>query len=159
DSNGNVINTANCFQSVAANTYVVIGDPDGSLSDDVFLELRNPTGALIDKVEIGGNTDSSDYGGNGAGNGAPAGSDGNALGLYDEAVARVPNGVDTGNDLVDWKKQRATLGRSNTLTPGPDTTPPTVALAVVTRRLTNGTARVDTDLSVTFSEPMDLATI
>lgn len=124
----------------------------------MFLALRNPEGNLVDTVEIGGDSESSDYGGDGQDNGAPGAQDGDALGLYDEAVARVPDGVDTGNELTDWAKQRATLGRSNDLDPPVDSTPPTVASFVITRQV-GGKARADTDLLLTFSEPMNLGTI
>src|SRR5262249_14639930 len=114
NSSGSVIgdDATDCYTSLPAGGYLVVGDPPGSMSNDVYLELRNPTGSLVDTVEIGGTTQSSDYGGDGEDNGAPAAGNGDALGLYDEAVARVPNGVDTGNELTDWAKQRATLGRT-----------------------------------------------
>jgi hypothetical protein len=148
----------NCYASLPAGFYLIVGDPPGSMSNDIYLELRNASGAVVDSVEIGGGTASTDFGGDGAGNGAPAGSNAAALGLFDESVARRPNGADTGSDLLDWRKQLATLGRSNDLSPPADTDPPGVLSVELTRRL-GGLVRVDTDLRITFDEPMDLATI
>jgi hypothetical protein len=150
---------ADCLANVPAGGYVVIGDPTGSMSNDVYLELRDAAGAVVDSVEIGGRTESTDYGGDGPGNGAPGGGNGAALGVYDESVARVPNGKDTGDDLTDWAKQRATLGRSNDLSFEPDTTLPAVASLAPTLAEVGGRFRVDTDFLVTFTKPMTLATI
>jgi hypothetical protein len=90
--------------------FVVIGNPPGAINNNVYLVLKDESGAMIDDVEIG-----NDFEGDGAGDGAPDGgiSDGNATGVSDEAVARFPNGVDTENDVEDFTKQAATIGTSN----------------------------------------------
>ena len=90
--------------------YLIIGNPPGSTNDNPYLVLRDQNSVVIDDVEIG-----NDFEGDGAGDGAPDGgaSDGNATGLSDEAVARLPNGNDTENDVNDFAKQAATIGASN----------------------------------------------
>jgi PKD repeat protein len=93
-----------------AGEYLVIGNPPGAINNDVFIVLKDETGAVVDKVEIG-----DDFENDGNGDGAPDGgtSDGNASGINDEAVARQPNAVDTDNDVADFAKQAATIGMSN----------------------------------------------
>jgi PKD repeat protein len=102
--------------------YLVIGNPPGASNNDVFIVLKDETGAVVDKVEIG-----DDFENDGAGDGAPDGgtSDGNATGINDEAVARFPNGADTDNDVNDFSKQAATIGASNGEFPS---TPPVVVI-------------------------------
>jgi PKD repeat protein len=90
--------------------YLVVGNPPGAINNDVFIALKNETGLVVDKVEIG-----DDFENDGSGDGAPDGgtSDGNATGINDEAVARRPNAVDTDDDVADFTKQAATIGASN----------------------------------------------
>lgn len=90
---------------------IVVGNPVGAMPANFFLELRNANGVLIDAVEVGGNFSSSDRGGDGANNGAPGpGLDGNATNLDSEAIGRINDGQDTGDDVQDWEYQRATPG-------------------------------------------------
>ena len=87
---------------------LVIGNPKGALNNDVYIELRDAAGRRVDDVEIGDDPerDGSD--------GAPqVGQNGNASTIYNEAVARVPDGVDTDDDGADFAKGRATIGASN----------------------------------------------
>ncbi len=91
--------------------YLVIGNPgDGQsssqITSDVWIHLDDPTSAIVDEVALGTST-----GGDGnSANNAPGGQSTNTT---DEAVARVPNATDTGNDSSDWSKQAATISASN----------------------------------------------
>ncbi len=151
-----------CLTTLAAGAYLVIGDPPGSLSNDIYLELRDGAGSVVDSVEIGGNTAATDFGGDGVDNGAPGpGADGDAKGLFDEVMARVPNGSDTGQDATDWVQQAATLGKSNAVGPAPNDGAPELVSFVPSQTLGGGTGRwrVDTDLVLTFTEPIDPASV
>jgi hypothetical protein len=87
---------------------LIIGDPRGALNNDVYLQLLDATGQLVDDVEIG-----DDFEGDGV-DGAPfPGENGNASRPNDEAIARVPDGEDTDDDVADFVRQHATIGRSN----------------------------------------------
>lgn len=93
--------------------HVVVGDPFGAIRPDVVVLLRDGNGALIDWVEVGGNSPEADRGGDGIRNGAPgAGLSGRAVDLDSEVVARV---AQTGNEAVDWSHGAATFGMQNTL--------------------------------------------
>jgi hypothetical protein len=87
--------------------HLVVGDPPGDLSNDVYMVLRDASPTVVDDVEIGDDPE-----GDGAGDGAPdgLGSDGNATGLGDESVAR---SSDSGDDVADFAKQATTIGESN----------------------------------------------
>jgi hypothetical protein len=99
------------FGNTVAGDYVVLGNPRGSMNNTILVVLKDAGGALVDKVQIGDG-------------GAP---DGQASGPLDEAIARVPNGFDTDDDIADFTKQAASLGAPNipgalpvpTATPGP----------------------------------------
>ena len=105
--------------------YLIIGNPQGSLSDDVLIELKDASGTLIDKVEIGDDPEE-----DGAGDGAPDGTiyGGCSHSTADEAVARVPNATDMENDVNDFEKIYATIGSENpSISPTPTVTPiPTI---------------------------------
>ncbi|RME56318.1 MAG: lamin tail domain-containing protein, partial [Deltaproteobacteria bacterium] len=100
------------FQDTAAGDYVVVGDPalEGSIGNNCFILLREPGRTIIDDVEIGDDPEN-DGEGDGAPQGQPGGGDANSP--QNEAVARVPNGGDTDNDVADFRKQPVTLGASN----------------------------------------------
>jgi len=109
------------FQATAAGAYLVLGNPQGSssMSNNLVIVLSDNHGAIIDQVELG----------NGA---APSGS---ATGPDDEAVARVPNGVDTGDDAADFLQQAATPGTANLPglpPPGPTATSTATSTATAT---------------------------
>ncbi|MEK7278347.1 MAG: lamin tail domain-containing protein, partial [Chloroflexota bacterium] len=78
--------------------YLVIGNPPDSMNNDIYLALKNSAGTLMDETEIGnvsGVGSSSD--------GAPDGvGDGNATGVNDEGIARVPDAADSGNHVDDF---------------------------------------------------------
>ncbi len=95
-----------------AGGYLVIGNPPGAMANQVYLELRDPFGAVADDVEIGDDPE-----GDGPGDGAPGpGQDGDATGIADESVARVPSGTDTDDDVADFTRGEATIGKMNTAT-------------------------------------------
>lgn len=104
------------FNNTAEGDYLVLGNVAGSgrMNNDILIILKDDTGAVVDKVEIGDDPE-----GDGDGDGAPdgSGSDGNATNIDDEAIARVPNATDTDNDVNDFLQQAATIGVSN----GPST--------------------------------------
>lgn len=113
-SNTRVFGAGKLLTSVAKGDRIVIGDPPGAIPTSVVVELRDPTGALVDSVEVGGNLLSTDRGGDGVNTGAPGpGEDGRSTGLADEVVARVPDGVDTNVAVADFEHRAATLGAPN----------------------------------------------
>jgi hypothetical protein len=106
--------------SVPKGAFVVVGNPTGSMNNDVYVVLRDSTGLILDEVEIGGNAVTTDRGGDGidgAGAGAPeAGGNGNASSVDNETVFRTRNAggaVDTGDDAADWNQGVATIGQPN----------------------------------------------
>jgi hypothetical protein len=105
------------LDAVPASARVVIGNPSGSMNNDVYIVLRDAEGNIVDEVEVGGNTGTTERGGDGANNGAPeAGLNGNSSGMADETVTRrrdANGAIDTGNDAGDWVHQSATLGQPN----------------------------------------------
>ena len=102
------------LDALAPGDRVVIGNPRGSMFADAVIELRNFDGDLIDMVEVGGNARESDRGGDGPQNGAPGtGFDGESTSVFDEVVARFPDGVDTGDDEADFSHATATIGSQN----------------------------------------------
>ncbi len=86
------------ISALAPGEYLVVGNPKGDLSNTVTLELFDANGALVDSVALG------------AEGAAPSG---NASGVDDEAIARAPNGADTGNDAQDFTARSATPGAAN----------------------------------------------
>jgi hypothetical protein len=126
------------FHATAAGAYVVLGSPIGSASMDntISIVLKDGQGTVINQVQIGAG-------------GAPGG---NSTGPTDEAVARVPNGVDTGDDAADFAQQAATPGSANvpgSPPPSPTFTPSTVG-TVATPTQTSTPTRTPTP---TASEP------
>lgn len=94
------------LDSVSPWEHVVIGNPAGSMNNHVWIRLLDDRGIVVDEVELGNR----DFKGNGVGDEAP---DGDAHGIGDEAVMRIPDGADTDNDAADFFKQPATIGRAN----------------------------------------------
>jgi hypothetical protein len=122
---------AGSFQATAAGAYLVLGNPHGSssMSNNLVIVLTDNHGTVIDQVELG----------NGAG---PSGS---ATSPDDEAVARVPNGIDTGDDAGDFIQQAATPGTANTPglpPPGPTATHTATGTATATAASATPTASV-----------------
>src|SRR5205085_1070935 len=85
-------------------------NPQGgaALNNEILIVLKDDHGTVIDQVQLGAG-------------GAPSG---DALDLEDEAVARVPNGQDSGDDGADFIQQAATPCRGNVPgKPPPQATP------------------------------------
>jgi hypothetical protein len=111
---GGALVVGGTLAAVNAGGRVIVGDPGGSLASSLWIELRDPNGILRDAVEIGGNSEMTDRGGDGVGNGAPGpGLSGESTGPADEAVARVPDGADTGDAGDDFEHAIATPGAAN----------------------------------------------
>lgn len=89
------------FTSTVAGDYLVLGNPQGSeaMNNEVTITLTDPYGTTIDVVEIA--------------SGSGTGFDGNASGLDDESVCRIPNGQDTDVEADDFVQTRATIGANN----------------------------------------------
>ena len=104
---------AGSFHATAAGAYLVLGNPraSSSMSNTILIVLKDDHGTVINQVQLGAS-------------GAPSG---NSSGPADEAVARVPNGEDTGNNAADFVKQAATPGRANVPGSPPPTSTPTNA--------------------------------
>ncbi|WP_045119688.1 Ig-like domain-containing protein [Haliangium ochraceum] len=115
---------------VTTGTFVVLGNPTGSMDDDVYVILRDADGTILDEVEIGGINGSNDRGGDGANNGAPEPNlNGESTAIdRDETISRRVNGggvhVDDGDDVDNWVHAAATLGAANTATDEPPPLPP-----------------------------------
>lgn len=82
-------------------SYLVVGNPPGNLRNTVHIILRDAHGVERDSVTIGTH-------------GVP---DGRSTGTHDEAVARIPNGHDSGIPADDWQKVPATPGARNMQAP------------------------------------------
>lgn len=102
------------MEAAVAGDRIIIGNPRGAFLPDTYVELRDQSGALVDVLEIGGNTLDSDRGGDGVMNGAPEpGRNGNSTGINDETIARIPDGQDSGNDVGDFAFASGTPGIAN----------------------------------------------
>ena len=96
------------FTNSVSGDYLVLGNVNGIETMDnmgLTIRLKDPGGAIVDVVEIGGSTGQ-----------APIGLANN---IYNESVQRFTNGLDTDNDVSDFTKGKATLGAANT---GPSVT-------------------------------------
>ena len=100
-----IFSTGSSIMNFLADGYLVIGNPNGEMSDVVFIELRDETGLLINNVEIGNDPE-----GDGDDDVAPMGT---STGILDEAVTRFPNGTYTDSDSSDFEKRTATIGEEN----------------------------------------------
>jgi hypothetical protein len=119
---GEIQFSSGTLANVPAGARVVVGNPTGSMNNDLYLVVRDATGLILDEVEIGGLTAATDRGGDGvegAGAGAPDEKvNGNSSGLGDETIIRRrdANGpIDTGNDVDDWVQGMATILGQNPL--------------------------------------------
>ncbi len=79
--------------NTAEGDYLVLGNVKGggAMNNDITIVLKDPTTTIIDQVQINGN----------------------ATGVADEAVARLPNATDTNNNANDFNKIEATIGSTN----------------------------------------------
>jgi hypothetical protein len=100
------------FLNTQVGDYLILGNPTGSINDDIYLVLRDASGNIVDDVELGDDDEA-----DGNGDGAPYGgtSNGNASSAADESISRNSIGIDTGNDIADFEKTVATLGAENGL--------------------------------------------
>ncbi|MFC1742456.1 lamin tail domain-containing protein [Candidatus Riflebacteria bacterium] len=103
------ISAGSTISSVQPGGYVVIGNPAGTMNNDVYLILYDSAGTLLDDVEVGSDPEAD------GDDGAPTAgsSDGNAADSSDEVIARVPDGADTDNDVNDFFKVSASPGENN----------------------------------------------
>ncbi len=105
-------NNSGEFVNTRSGDLYVLGNATGEMDDDVIITLRDASGSIVDQVELG-----DDIASDGAGDGAPDGTanGGAATGISDEAIARIPNGADTGNDVTDFAAVPASLGSTNSI--------------------------------------------
>jgi len=90
--------------TIPAGGYFTILNPAGHQNDDGRIELYDNLDNLIDSVSYG------DYDDGNISDNAPHGT---ASGMYDECLARFPNGVDTGFDNNDFIKTLCTYNSLN----------------------------------------------
>ncbi len=102
-----VLSNGGSLNNFQAGEYLVIGNPPGTMNNDVYIVLTNSSGTTIDDVELGNVS--------GVGTSSDGASDGNATSVNDEAVARVPNATDTNNHVNDFQKQKNTIGAINSV--------------------------------------------
>ncbi|MFH1598231.1 MAG: lamin tail domain-containing protein [Patescibacteria group bacterium] len=86
------------------NQYYILGNPVGSMNNDLRVELYDSLGNLIDRVTLG------DWDDGNLEDNAP---DGNAGSADDEVVARNYNNQDSEIDQDDWQKTIQTMGQQN----------------------------------------------
>lgn len=103
--------------------FAVLGNPNGTVSLDALIVLKDNRGVIIDDVEIGDENE------NDGSDGAPAaGQNAFARGGFEEAVGRPAGQADTDNDRADFDKVYASPLGPNVAPPQqPETTAPTVA--------------------------------
>ncbi|MCB0173100.1 MAG: lamin tail domain-containing protein, partial [Anaerolineae bacterium] len=132
-----ISNNGGLFTFTTAGDFLVLGDVKqtrDAMNNNIFIVLRDKTGAVIDKVELGNNPEA-----DGPNDGAPDGTNrgGNADGIDDEAVFRFPNGQDTDDDVADFIAGPVSIGQSNGVeddpiaTPTPTLTPTPLALPIL----------------------------
>ena len=84
--------------------YYILGNPVGSMNNDVKVELYDNLDNLVDSVTLGDFDD---------GNLEDNAVDGNATSSQDEVVARNYHNQDTNLDLDDFRKNYQTMGQQN----------------------------------------------
>ncbi|MEM7447141.1 MAG: Ig-like domain-containing protein [Myxococcota bacterium] len=109
-----IIGSGTRIDALQRGDRIILGDPRSAIGAHSVVELRDSSGVLVDTVELGGNSSATDRGGDGIDNGAPAeGASATSTDLSDESISRVPDGIDTGDDVADFEAGGATLGRPN----------------------------------------------
>ena len=101
-----IFSTYGTFDSFGPGARMIVGNPAGEMDHDVYLVLRDGTGAIADAVEFG----PTDYAGDGLLNNAPSG---RSRDFFDESVARRPDGTDTGQPQYDFYESLASIGQGN----------------------------------------------
>lgn len=89
------------FINTEVGDYLVLGDPTGTMNNDVLLILEDASGSEIDRVKLGGAVSE-----------APSG---NASSASNESISRYTNATDTDADDADFIQTIATLGGTNSL--------------------------------------------
>ncbi|MBU1148911.1 lamin tail domain-containing protein, partial [Patescibacteria group bacterium] len=84
--------------------YYVLGNPVGSLNNDVRVELIDNNNQVVDVVSLGDFAD---------GDPEDNAVDGNASSEQDEVLARNYNNQDTDVDKADWQKNQQSMGQQN----------------------------------------------
>lgn len=149
-----VISAGSSLGAVRPGAFVLIGNPPGTMGNDVYITLRDAAGALIDDVEIGGVE--RDAEGDGPDDGAPApDQNGFARGAFDEAIARPVDAPDTNVDQLDFVKMPATPLAPNVPPAPPDET---VAPDVVDVPSGNGFPVTEL-IRIAFTEAIDPASV
>ena len=89
------------FNSTTSGDFLVLGNVvgAGSMNNSITILLKDNTGTVIDSVILGG--------------GSGEAFSGNAATIGDEAVFRMPNGIDTNNNETDFSKGISSLGITN----------------------------------------------
>ena len=90
------------FIDSEAGDYLILGNPTGTMNNDVLVILKDATGTAVDSVQLGGSAGE-----------APTG---NAASVSDEAVSRYANAVDTDADDLDFIRTLASPGSTNSPT-------------------------------------------
>lgn len=90
--------------TIPAGGYMVFQNPSGQLENDGRIELYNTTDGLVDSISYGNYDD---------GNISDNAPDGLASTIYNECLARYPDGQDTENDSEDFIKTLCTYESSN----------------------------------------------
>ena len=138
-------------------SYAVIGNPQDTMSNDVYIVLRDEAGNVIDDVEIGGFTASRDTEKDGIDDGAPGpDQNGFARGMFEEAIARPDGQPDTDVDRADFIKLPATPLAPNKPPSRPDEK---VAPTIVGPPHTMRDYRLTEPVQIEFSEPVDALTV
>ncbi len=91
------------FNNTNSGDYLVLGNVDlsGAMNNTgLTINLKDPSGALVDAVVIGGAVGQ-----------APSG---NASSIYNETIQRYTNGLDTDDDSNDFTLGMASMGAANT---------------------------------------------
>ncbi len=97
---------------VPADGYLVILNPTGVQNNDGAVRIINEFGNVVDEISYGS------FG---------TGPNGNSNNVNDECISRVPNGIDTDNDAIDFVKQACTYGSSNDFSISADLSAPIIS--------------------------------
>ncbi len=94
----------------SAQTFLVIGNPDGSMTNDIYMQLVDQTGNVIDDVELGSNLEQ-----DALDDGAPDGTvrGGLADDPSNESISRAGDTLDTADDVNDFYATWGTPGFTN----------------------------------------------
>jgi hypothetical protein len=90
-----------------AGEYLVIGNPIGGMNFSIYIRLMDGLDNVVTDVELGDDLEN-----DGSGDGAPHGTSdgGGSTGLNDETVVRIVSGVNTDDDVADFRRDAASIG-------------------------------------------------